>query len=121
MLLDDEAVAAALELAALWLLRFGEVALAVVGREVGGGHGLRPFACLFGFFLLWRRLLGRSLLRLHMLLALCAFTPLLAEALLQRGHQVDHVRALRRSGFRFLDDLLALALLFLLDEPVERV
>src|SRR5690348_9944995 len=34
VLLDDEAVALALELAALGLLRLGEVALAIIGRDV---------------------------------------------------------------------------------------
>src|SRR5579884_686327 len=75
--------------------------------------GLRKF--LFGRGLLLRRSLLRLLGRLALLL--------LAETLLQRRHQVDDVRASRRSfaGVRILDDLLTLLLLFLLDEAMERV
>src|SRR5512146_1857446 len=58
MLLDDEAVALALELAPLGLLRLGEVALAIIGRDVERqalGHGyarLRAGALAGSFFAL---------------------------------------------------------------------
>ena len=60
-----------------------------------------------------RRLLGRGFLRRSAAIVVgrAAVVP---EALLERGHQVDDVRALRRRriGIRILDDLLALLLCF---------
>src|ERR1044072_7818007 len=114
MLLHAEAVALALELAALGLLRLREVALLVVGLDVEAGalrHDLRPFACRLFISLLGGRALGRGLLGRRLALLL------VAKALLERRHQVDDVRTLGRTlvRIRILDDLLALLLLLLGD------
>jgi hypothetical protein len=80
----------------------------------------RPFTCgrlrwfLFGRALVRGRFLG------------FVFRPgllLVAQALLERSHEIDDVRALggRRVGVRVLDDLLALGLLLLLDQAMERI
>src|SRR3954471_23593215 len=72
----------------------------------------RPLRFLFGI-----GLLRRGLLRLGFRLG----ALLVAKALLQRRHQVDDVGALGRGLVGLLDDLLALGLLLLLDQLVERV
>src|SRR4051812_13695880 len=121
MLLDDEAVALSLELAPLGFLRLREVALPVVGLDVEAGalrHDSGPFArWLFVFLLGGGALLRRRLLWL-------GFSALLvAKTLLERRHEVDDVRSLRRSlvRIRVLDNLFAFLLLLLGDQLFERI
>src|SRR6185436_14408302 len=122
MLLDDEAVAFAFQLAALRLLRLREVAFLVVGLDVErnlADHGLAP-ASRRPF--LWRGFLRRGLARRP--LGRWGFCRWLlfrrfvvsAKALLQCGHQVDDIGALGRTLVRILDDQLSLLLALLGDE-----
>src|SRR6478672_3867413 len=148
MFLDDETVALPRELSAARFLRLGEIAFPVVGLDIerrAPGHGytqsspgarrrasaristgsmsapkdiaLRPFTC--GCFL--RFLLRGSLLCRSPGFGFRLAPFLVAEALLERSHQVDDVRAFgrRRVRVRILDDLLALRLLLFLDQPVK--
>src|SRR5687768_10763955 len=124
MLLDDEAVALALDLAATRLLGLREVALAVVGLnvELAARHGSAPASARRP---LWRRLLGRSpggRLGGRLASRRLGFWLVVAQALLQRGHQVNHVAALGRPiRLIVLDDALALLLLLLGDQLLQRI
>src|SRR5947208_6123646 len=109
VLLDDEAVALALQLAALGLLGLRKVALAIIGLDVqrgSAGHGLRPLASLGRSLLFGRRLARGGLLRRRLASASAVLVRrpaallVIAEATFESGHQVDHVRALERRRIR---------------------
>src|SRR6185503_13842496 len=92
-------------------------ALPAAGRGFLGG-------CFLGRMARRRLLRGRLLGRTALVLIGCAGALFgIAKAPLQRGHQVDDVRALggRRVRIGIFDDPLALGALLLLDQPVKRI